>query len=701
MNRKQIISEFLYDSKYPPLGVEEIMLMLDIPFDDREELMDILRELTDEGVIIKTSSKKYSSPQKLGYLTGTISMARGGFGFLLCPDGDVFIPASSLKGALGGDKVMISLAKGSQGDKREGKVLKILERATDTVVGTFQSNRNFGFVVPRGDRFPHDIFVSKKKTAHARDGQTVVVRITKWPDPDKGIRRPEGEVCEILGFESQKGVDMLAVMRSHGLTQDFDRKVEVQCENLDTTISQSDIDARQDFRKLNIITIDGRDSRDFDDAINISYEDGIYTLGVHIADVTHYVTENSPLDKEAMKRGTSVYFPGSVVPMLPKVLSNGICSLNPLEDRLTLSVICKINSDGDILEHRICEGIICSKERMTYDDVTAILEGDKGLCDKYSHIYPDLCLMKELASIFREKRMSKGSIDFDFPETKIVTDDNGKAIDVYKYRNGISNNIIEEFMLCANRIVAEEYFWLDIPFVYRVHEKPSIDKVKAFNSMVSSMGYKLSTAREPHSGEFAHMLKKIKGTREELIVSKAMLRSLMKAKYSQNCLGHFGLNFKYYCHFTSPIRRYPDLAIHRIIKEHLRGGISEKRRRYYEKFVAEASLRSSERELIAMEAQREAEDIKKAEYMLERVGEEYEAVISSVTGFGFFAELENGIEGLVRLSDINDDYYIFDEKTLSLIGEHTGKRYRIGDKTNIIVQGVDKISGTIDFKQVR
>ncbi len=697
MNRKQIISEFLQDSKYPPLGVEEIMLMLDIPFDDREELMDILRELTDEGVIIKTSSKKYSSPQKLGYLTGTISMARGGFGFLLCPDGDVFIPASALKGALGGDKVMISLVKGSSGNKREGKVLKILERATDTVVGTFQSNRNFGFVVPRGDRFPHDIFVSKKKTALARDGQTVVVRITKWPDPDKGIRRPEGEVCEILGFESQNGVDMLAVMRSHGLTQDFERKVAVQCENLDTTISQSDIDAREDFRELNIITIDGRDSRDFDDAINISFEDGIYTLGVHIADVTHYVTENSPLDKEAMKRGTSVYFPGSVVPMLPKVLSNGICSLNPLEDRLTLSVKCKINSDGEILEHRICEGIINSKERMTYDDVTAILEGDKVLCDKYSHIYPDLCLMKELASILREKRMSKGSIDFDFPETKIVTDDNGKPIDVYKYRNGISNNIIEEFMLCANRIVAEEYFWLDIPFVYRVHEKPSIDKVKAFNSMVSSMGYKLSTAREPHSGEFAHMIKKIKGTREELIVSKAMLRSLMKAKYSQNCLGHFGLNFKYYCHFTSPIRRYPDLAIHRIIKEHLRGGISEKRRRYYEKFVAEASLRSSERELVAMEAQREAEDIKKAEYMLERVGGEYEAVISSVTGFGFFAELENGIEGLVRLSDINDDYYIFDEKTLSLIGEHTGKRYRIGDKTNIIVQGVDKISGTIDF----
>lgn len=697
MNRKQIIIEFLHDPEYPPLNAEEIMLMLDIPFDDREELMDILNELTAEGTIIKTSSKKYASPQKLGYLTGVISMARGGFGFLLCPDGDVFIPASSLRGALGGDRVMISLVKNSSGDKREGKVVRILERASDTVVGTFQNNRNFGFVVPRGDRFPCDIFISKKKTANARDGQTVVVRITKWPDLDRGIRRPEGEVCEILGFDTQKGVDMLAVMRSYGLTQEFDRRVEIQCENLDTTISQSDIDAREDFRQLNIITIDGRDSRDFDDAINISYEDGIYTLGVHIADVTHYVTENSPLDKEAMKRGTSVYFPGSVVPMLPKVLSNGICSLNPREDRLTLSVICKINTDGEIIEHRICEGIICSKERMTYDDVTAILEGDKVLCDKYSHIYNDLCLMKELAKLLRDKRMSKGSIDFDFPETKIVTDDNGKVTDVYKYRNGISNNIIEEFMLCANKIVSEEYFWLDIPFVYRVHEKPSIDKIKAFNSMVSSMGYKLPTQREPHSGEFADIIKKIKGTREELIVSKAMLRSLMKAKYSQNCLGHFGLNFKYYCHFTSPIRRYPDLAIHRIIKEHLRGGISDKRRRYYEKFVAEASLKSSERELAAMEAQREAEDIKKAEYMLERVGREYEAVISSVTNFGFFAELENGIEGLVRLSDMREDYYIFDEKTLSLIGENTGKRYRIGDKTDIVVSGVNKVSGTIDF----
>ena len=698
MNRKEVIKDFLSDPAYPPVNVEEMMLMLDIPFDDREELMDILGELTEESSIIKTSSKKYASPEKLGYITGKISIARGGYGFLLREnDDDVFIASSSLGGAMGGDEVMITLCKSADGNNAEGKVVKIIKRASDTVVGTFQSSRNFGFVIPQNDAITADIFVSKKKTMNARDGQLVVVRITKWPDAKKGIRRPEGEICEVLGFANSPGVDLLAVMRSHGLSSEFPERVMKQCSNLCVDISESDISVREDFRTNTVITIDGKDSRDFDDAISISKDNDIYTLGVHIADVSHYVTENSPLDKEAMKRGTSVYFPGAVVPMLPPLLSNGICSLNPHEDRLTLSVVMDINSSGDIINHRICEGIICSSERMTYDDVTAIIEGDKSLSDKYSHITEDIFLMQELALILRKKRMSGGSIDFNFPETKIITDEKGRAIDVCKVVNGISNNIIEEFMLSANRTVAEEFYWLDMPFVYRVHEKPSADKVRAFSHLASSFGYRVSLSKEPHPGEFASILSDIKGRREELILSKSMLRSLMKAKYSSECLGHFGLGFRYYCHFTSPIRRYPDLAIHRIIKEHLLGPIGEKRRKYYSGFVSEASATSSEREIIAMEAQRQAEDMKKAEYMSEHIGEEYDAIISSVTGFGFFAQLENGIEGLVRLSNLRDDYYVLAENSMCLTGENTGKRYSIGDTVNITVAGADKMSGTIDF----
>ncbi len=698
MNRKQTILDFLSDDRYPPVNVEELMLMLDIPFDDREELMLILEELTEESLIIKTSRKKYASPEKLGFVTGKVSLARGGFGFLLRDEGDIFIPPSALGGALGGDTVMLTLTKkGSDTERPEGKVTKIIKRASDKIVGTFQNSRSFGFVIPDDDKIPYDIFISKKKFANARHGQKVVVKITKWHDPSKRIHKPEGEICEVLGFAHEPGVDLLSVMRAHGLKKEFGDRVNAECNMIDNTISEADVESRCDFRDDMIITIDGSDSRDFDDAVGISFEDGVYTLGVHIADVTHYVQEGSALDREAFRRGTSVYFPGSVVPMLPPILSNGICSLNPNEDRLTLSVIMKINTNGEVVEHSICEGIICSKERMTYDDVTAILEGDEALRQKYSHILEDLSLMEELSVLLRNRRMQQGSIDFDFPETKIVTDENGKAIDVYKYVSAVSNKIIEEFMLLANKTVAEEFFWTEIPFVYRVHEKPSTEKIRAFNDFGKNMGYRLPVSREPHPGEFAKILNEIKGTREELVVSKVMLRSLMKAKYSDKCMGHFGLAFKYYCHFTSPIRRYPDLAIHRIIKEFITCGISEKRMRYYSKFVTDAAARSSETELAAMEAEREADDIKKAEYMLSHIGEDFDAIISSVTSFGFYAELENGIEGLVRLSDLKDDYYILSDVELCLIGEHTGKRYSIGDSVRVTVAGADVHSGNIDF----
>ena len=695
MSRKDTLLKFLDDDKFPPVNIEDIMLMLDIPFDDREELSQILSELTAEGKIIKTAKRKYASVRKLGYIAGKFSLKERGFGFISDENDEYFVPSSATMDAMNGDTVLARITvKATDGKKNEAKIIKVIARGSDSIIGTFTTSRNFGFVVSDDAKLGYDIFISKKRFNGAKNGQKVIAKITKWPENG---RKPEGEIIEVLGYPDDKGVDILSVIRRYGLETDFNEKVKAQCENINCKISDADIDARCDFRNESIITIDGADSRDFDDAVCVTLNDGIYTLGVHIADVTHYVTENSPLDKEAFRRGTSVYFPDRVVPMLPEMLSNGICSLNPHEDRLTLSVIMDINQNGEVINHRITEGIICSRERMTYDDVTAILSGDKQLKDKYSHIYEELQTMEKLAAILRKKRQSSGSIDFDFPETKVVLDENGKAADVYKYESGVSNKIIEEFMLIANKTVAEEFFWADIPFVYRVHEKPTREKIYDFNFLIKTLGYRSVSITEPHPGEFASILQKAKGTKEEMIISKFMLRSLMKAKYSEQCLGHFGLSFKYYCHFTSPIRRYPDLAIHRIIKEFLRSGISRKRYSYLKKFAAEAAVKSSEAEITAMEAEREADDIKKAEYMQKYIGKTYPAVISSITSFGFFAELENGIEGLVRMIDLTDDYYVFNGTDLSLIGEHTKKTYRIGDKTEITVAAANPHTKQIDF----
>lgn len=696
MNRKDTILLLLDDDRYPPMNTEEIMLTLDIPFDDREELCEILHTLSDSGDIIRTSKRKYASPRKLGYVTGEFRANERGFGFVIQNDSDdIFIPAGQTANAMDSDTVLVRpAAKPSPGRNAEGSVIKIIRRANDHVVGTYKKGRNIGFVIPDNKRITFDIAIPKSKAVKAADGQKVVAKIVKWPDNRKN---PEGRITEILGFSGQKGVDMLSVMRRHNLHSEFDEKVIKQCANICDKISDADIACREDFRNMDVITIDGADSRDFDDAVCVTEKEGIYTLGVHIADVTHYVTENSPLDKEAFRRGTSVYFPDRVVPMLPERLSNGICSLNPGEDRLTLSIVMDINQSGDVVSHRITEGIIHSKERMVYDDVTALLEGDENLQSKYSHISDMLHRMKDLAEILRKKRFAAGGIDFDFPETKIRLDENGKAIDVYKYKPGIANIIIEEFMLLANKTVGEEFYWADIPFVYRIHEKPTDDKIAAFNSFAANMGYKLSVHREPHPGEFAKLLKKAAGTKEELLISRVMLRSLMKARYSPDCEGHFGLAFKYYCHFTSPIRRYADLAIHRIIKEYLSCGITDKRYLYLKKFADSAAKQASETEIVAMEAEREADDIKKAEYMRSHIGEDYTAIISSVTNFGIFAELENGIEGLIRLADLKDDYYIYDETNLTLIGERSGMRYSIGDSVQITVAAANTQTGQIDF----
>lgn len=695
MNRKETITQFINDENYVPMRKKDIAAVLGIPKSDMDELSAILSELESEGKIILSSKNRYIAVDSSDVISGIFDATMRGFGFV-CRDGedDIFIPPDDTKGAMDGDTVLVRKAHPKSNEKRpEGKILKIITHAHETLVGTYHNQRNFGFVAVDDTKITDDIFISKSHNANAKDGQKVVVKITKWRDGDK---KCEGEIIEILGNAYDSGIDVLCVLRKYGISQEFPQVVIDEARSLIPGITGDEIARREDFRTKTVITIDGTDAKDLDDAVCAERIDGGYELSVHIADVSHYVRENSPIDAEAFRRGTSVYFTDRVVPMLPVELSNNICSLNPHTNKLTLSVVMEISDDGELLSHRVVEGVISTAHRMTYDTVDKILLGDSETCAEYADIKDNILLMGELADILKTNRKKSGSIDFDFPETKIEVDQNGKPTNVYKYRTGVSNGIIEEFMLMANRTVAEAFYWLEVPFIYRIHEKPSADKIANFNSFLANMNMRIK-GNEPHPMEFARMLADIRGTEREMLISKVMLRSLMKAKYSDSNEGHFGLAFRYYCHFTSPIRRYPDLAIHRIIKEYINGGLDADRAQHYAKFVTAAAKKSSEAEINAMQAEREVEDMKKAEYMCAHIGEEYDAIISSVTGFGFFAELENGIEGLVRLADMRDDYYHFNETSYTLIGERSGKTYKIGDKVRIIAAAANPSLRQIDF----
>jgi len=580
--------------------------------------------------------------------------------------------------------------------KAEGEVVRILKRANKTVVGTFESSRYFGFVVPDDTRISGDIFIPKDEFNNAKSGYKVVAEIVKWPEKR---RNAEGRIIEVIGDKDDPGNDIVSIIKAYELKEEFPEEVIRQAEAIPDVVSEDMIKGRRDLRNLRMVTIDGEDAKDLDDAVSIEVlPNGNYRLGVHIADVSYYVTENSPLDKEALKRGTSVYLVDRVIPMLPKKLSNGICSLNPKVDRLAFTVMMDIDRKGKVIDHEIFESVINIDERMTYTNVYKILvEKDEELIKRYEYLVDDFQKMQELALILRQRRFERGAIDFDFEEAKIILDEKGKPVDIKRYEITIANKIIEEFMLVCNETVAEHFFWANVPFVYRIHEDPDPEKIESLAEFVHNLGYTLKGINKIHPKALQQLLEKIKGKNEERIISTVMLRSLQKARYSSNNAGHFGLAAKYYSHFTSPIRRYPDLIIHRIMKDYLKGRMDEQREEYLERNLPEIAKQCSERERAADEAERETEDLKKVEYMKQHEGEIFTGIISGVTSFGMFVELENTIEGLVRLSSMDDDYYVFNEKMYCLMGERTRKIYRIGDEVRVQVARADVPTRQIDF----
>ena len=699
---KERLLGLINDPAYTPLKKEELALIFDIHPTEMPMFYNFLEELEEDGYIGKTKKGKIASPKSMGYFVGKFVAHRKGFGFVESDEEyiqDLFIPAADVNGAMHNDRVVAEITKPATDERRaEGAIIKVLEREITKVVGEFQSNKTFGFVIADEKKFNQDIYIPKKYFSGAKDGDKVVVQITIWPQAG---RKPEGKIIEVLGPKGEKEVEILSIIRAHGLPEEFPKKVLEEAQKVAVPIPQEEIDRRLDIRDLNIFTIDGEDAKDLDDAISIErLSNGNFKLGVHIADVTHYVHEKSKLDKEALKRATSVYLVDTVIPMLPKTLSNGVCSLNPHEDKLTLSVFMEIDRKGNVKQYDIKETIINSKARMTYTEVSDILEhDDEELKAKYSHVAEDFKTAEVLAKILMERRSRRGAIDFDFPEAKIILTPEGKVSDIKEYERRISNRIIEEFMLITNETVAEHYFWLNIPFVYRIHETPSPEKMQELGKFVSTFGYTIKgDLEEVHPKALQSIISAIKGKREEEAISTIMLRSLKQARYSPECSGHFGLAAQYYSHFTSPIRRYPDLQIHRIMKEHLNNKINKKRQEQLVNIVDYASTQSSERERAADLAERDVKDYYKAVYMEDKVGEEFDGVVSSVTSFGMFIELPNTVEGLSRLANMGDDYYIYDEMTYTIIGERTRKTYRIGDPVRIKVANVNVDLREIDFK---
>ncbi|MDX7993928.1 ribonuclease R [Bacillus subtilis] len=696
---------FMKEEAYKPLTVQELEEMLNITeAEEFKELVKALVALEEKGLIVRTRSDRYGIPEKMNLIKGKISAHAKGFAFLLPEDtslSDVFIPPNELNTAMNGDIVMVRLNSQSSGSRQEGTVIRILERAIQRVVGTYTETRNFGFVIPDDKKITSDIFIPKNGKNGAAEGHKVVVKLTSYPE---GRMNAEGEVETILGHKNDPGIDILSVIHKHGLPGEFPADAMEQASSTPDTIDEIDLKDRRDLRDQVIVTIDGADAKDLDDAVTVTkLDDGSYKLGVHIADVSHYVTENSPIDKEALERGTSVYLVDRVIPMIPHRLSNGICSLNPKVDRLTLSCEMTINSQGQVTEHEIFQSVIKTTERMTYSDVNKILvDDDEELKQKYEPLVPMFKDMERLAQILRDKRMDRGAVDFDFKEAKVLVDDEGAVKDVVIRERSVAEKLIEEFMLVANETVAEHFHWMNVPFIYRIHEEPNAEKLQKFLEFVTTFGYVVKgTAGNIHPRALQSILDAVRDRPEETVISTVMLRSMKQAKYDPQSLGHFGLSTEFYTHFTSPIRRYPDLIVHRLIRTYLiNGKVDEATQEKWAERLPDIAEHTSSMERRAVDAERETDDLKKAEYMLDKIGEEFDGMISSVTNFGMFVELPNTIEGLVHVSFMTDDYYRFDEQHFAMIGERTGNVFRIGDEITVKVVDVNKDERNIDFEIV-
>lgn len=699
--RKERILAYMESEGYVPIKRRDMRAMLSVPQEDREKFESLINELIAEGRVFETKKGKLASPKDLQMATGTFIGRARGFGFVTPDAGgeDIFIPASETMGAMQKDRVLYKmLHKAEKGKKADGVIVRILERGQQRIVGTFEAgSKGYGFVVADDKKIAKDIFISRENTKGAVTGHKVVVEIT---DYGEDRRNPEGKVIEILGHINDPGVDILSVIRRYELAVEFPEEVYAEIEHLGTEVAEADKKGREDLRDLLTITIDGADAKDLDDAVSLKrLGNGNFELGVHIADVSHYVRENTALDKEAYARGTSVYLVDRVIPMLPHKLSNGICSLNPHVDRLALSCLMEVNGRGEVVSHRILESVINSDYRMTYTAVREILEdGTPALLEQYAEILPMLEDMEELRQILGEKRRKRGSVNFDLPESKIILDENGKPIDIKPYEKSIATNMIEEFMLVCNETIAENSFWQEMPFMYRSHQEPDEDKLEKMEQFLCGFGYYLRKKDgEIHPRELQKVLQKAEDTDEERIITRMVLRSMMQARYTAENGGHFGLAAKYYCHFTSPIRRYPDLEIHRMIKKMLHGELDEKASAYYRRKMPDWAKHCSKQERVAEDAERDTDALKKVEFMEDKVGQIYEGIISGVTNWGIYVELPNTIEGMVALSQMDDDYYEFDEKKMLVFGKRTKKSYRLGDKVVVSVAKVDRMMGTIDF----
>ena len=700
--KEQKILDFMKDEDYVPMKAKEIAMIMRVPKNEYNEFLEIIGKLELELKIQKNRKNRYRISEKT-YYEGYYRKNQKGFGFVKISEQDeeVYISKENSLKALNGDRVLIEIIEEKNKVKKaEGKIVRILKHEKDTVVGIFQNNKTFGFVIPDDKNFGTDIYISKKNFGKARNNHKVLVKITKYPEKDK---KAEGKIIEVLGNVNEAGVDMLSLIKEYKLPAKFPEPVVEEAKRCGNKVDKKDIPNRVDARDRIIFTIDGEDAKDLDDAVRVEkLENGNYKLEVHIADVSYYVKEDSLLDREALIRGTSIYMLGRVIPMLPRELSNGICSLNAGEDRFTLSCVMEIDQKGKVISSEIYKGIIRVTERMSYKDVQKILEGtDKNVLEKYEPYIQEFKNMEELAIILKNRRLENGYLNLDIPESKIDLDIDGKVTNISRYETTFANEIIEQFMLTANETVAEKFFWLDAPFIYRVHEEPDLEKVNELNKFLFNYGLKIKANQDNiYPKEFAKVLEEIKGKEEEKVISTLILRTLKVARYEAENKGHFGIASKYYCHFTSPIRRYPDLFIHRIISKYLEENydLNQKEIEKYKLEAENRSEQSSEREKIATKVEREAEDLKKAEYMESRIGEEYEGIVSSITQFGMFVELQNTVEGLIRFENLGDEYFIYDEERKRLIGERTNKTYKIGDKVNIRVISANKLLRQIDFE---